>query len=324
MLIFLYGQDSFRSSRKLLEIKKKFLTSDPVGSGLSVFDFEDKGLKEKTKLLDVFGMPNLLAPKRLIIVKNLLSSGTADQQKEVEEFLKYKAASLSEDKDIVAVFWEADAPKKSQALFKFLEKNSKSQNFQKLPPAKLSQWVLLELKEIDSKSTIAKSALEKIIAYTEGDTRVLRCELEKLVNFAAGRMIEERDIELLVRAKVDASIFATIDALAGKDKKTALTLLHRHIEKGEDPLYLLTMIVYQFRNILQVADLREEYAGRDQEIAKLTKLHPFVVRKSLIQSRNFTMERLKEIYKNLNVLDIQIKTGKMQAVLALERFIVQL
>lgn len=324
MLIFLYGQDSFRSSRKLLEIKKKFLASDPVGSGLSVFDFQDKGSKEKTKLLDVFGMPNLLAPKRLIIIKNLLSGGSADQQKEVTDFLKFKATRLSEDRDIVAVFWEADMPKKSQALFKFLEKNSKNQNFQKLPPAKISQWVLFELKEIDSKSAISKSALDMLIAYTEGDTRTLRCELEKLANFAAGRMIEEQDVELLVRAKVDASIFATIDALAGKDKKTALTLLHRHIAKGEDPLYLLTMIVYQFRNILQVADLREQYAGRDQEVSRLTKLHPFVVRKSITQSRNFTFKRLKEIYKKLSVMDTHIKTGRMQAVPALERFIIQL
>lgn len=324
MLIFLYGQDSFRSSRKMLEIKKKFLASDSIGSGLSLFDFGDKSSKEKTKLLDAFGMPNLLAPKRLIIIKNLLAFGLADQQKEVAEFLKSKVARISEDKDIVAVFWEADLPKKSQALFKFLEKNSKSQNFQKLSPMKISQWVLLELKEIDSKSTISQSALDMLIVYTEGDTRTLRCELEKLVNFCEGRMIDEQDVELLVRAKVDASIFETIDALAGRNKKTALTLLHRHIAKGEDPLYLLTMMVYQFRNILQIADLQKQYGVQDQEIAKLTKLHPFVVRKSLAQSRNFTLERLKEIYKNLSVMDTQIKTGKMQAILALERFIVQL
>src|SRR3990172_1997822 len=110
MIIFLYGEDSFRSSQKLLKIKEKFLKYDSVGSGLSVFDYEDGNFKNK--ILDVLGMPNLLSPKRLIIGKNLISAGPEAEQEKILNYLK-KNKMLSDDKDLVVMFLENNLPKKT-------------------------------------------------------------------------------------------------------------------------------------------------------------------------------------------------------------------
>ncbi|MFA6383383.1 MAG: DNA polymerase III subunit delta [Parcubacteria group bacterium] len=321
MIIFLYGKDSFRSSRKVSEIKEKFLASDTAGSGLSIFDFDQKD--RKTSPLDALGTPNLLAPKRLVVIKNLISSGSEKEQEEISEYFK-KNKSLAEDNDAVVLFLENDQPKKSNALFKLLEKQAKSQNFEKLVGIKLTNWVLKRIKEIDGEGKISKTALDELVVFCGNDTNILDKEIQKLVNYAEGRIIKEEDIEILVRAKIDSNIFQTIDALAGRHKMEALKLLHRHLEKGEDPFYILSMFIYQFRNLIKIADLKENYGMHEQEIIRISKLHPFVVKKSMAQLQIFSLDKLKKTYQKLSDLDTKVKTGQIEIRLGLDKFIVEL
>jgi DNA polymerase-3 subunit delta len=321
MIIFLYGDDQFRSHQKLLEIKNKYLASDKSGSGLSPFDFSEGA--EARKIINVFSTSNLLAPKRLVIIKRLISAGPETEKEKILEYLKKNGEKISQDNDLVAAFWEEGAPKKADKLFKILQKISKSQDCARLAGAKLEQWILKRIKELDEKAGISKAALEKLVAYCGGDCLVLNSEIEKLVNYAGGDMIGEKDVELLVRANLGSNIFATVDALGANNKKEALALLHRHLEKGDDPFYLMSMFVYQFRNLLKIADLKEQ-GMPEYEIAKISKMHPFVVKKSLSQLRHYSFERLQKIYARLSDIDAKAKTGKMDMKLALDKFVAEL
>jgi len=321
MIIFLYGEDSFRSSQKMLEIKNKFLGTEAGISGLSVVDCEDKN--QDKNIASLLGTPNLLAPKRLVIVKNLILKGAEKEQEEILEFLK-KNKNLPENKDLIVVFWESGAVKREKSIYKFLDKCAKNQNFEKLAGAKLNAWILKRIKEIDGKSEISKQALEKLIVFCGDDTRILNNEIQKLINYSAGRMISEKGVEKLVKSNLNENIFKTVDALGNNDKKEALQLFHRHLESGEDPFYLFSMFVYQFRNLLKVADLKENQNFNENEIVRVSKLHPFVVRKSLNQIRKFSFSKLKKIYQKLSLLDQEIKTGKIEIKLALDKFIVEL
>lgn len=323
MIIFLYGEDSFRSHQKLLEIKNKYLASDESGSGLSVFDCgEEKDIFRKIK--NILGTANLLAPKRLLIVKNIISEAGDLEQKNLLEFLKKNGQKIGEDRDIVAVFWENNLPKKSGALFKFLEKNGKSQNFEKLTSAKLNNWILKNILALDSNAKISKLALDKLAAFCGGDTALLYSEIQKLVNYSDKNTIGEKEVELLVKANLDNNIFQMVDAIGANNKKEALKLLHNHLQSGDDPFYLFSMFLYQFRNLLKIADLKENGVSSEYEISKITKTHPFVIRKSLAQIRNFSFEKLKSIYQELGEIDGKIKIGKIEIKLALDKFVAEM
>jgi len=131
MLIFLYGDDSFRSSQKLAKIKEKFLLSDQSGSGLSIFDFQENN--DRKDFLEVFATPNMLAPKRLAVIKNAISGGNKLKQDRFLEFLKKNIKTILAEKDLVAVIWESSLPNKKNTLFSFLEKNAQKQNFEICP-----------------------------------------------------------------------------------------------------------------------------------------------------------------------------------------------
>jgi len=148
-------------------------------------------------------------------------------------------------------------------------------------------------------------------------------EIKKLANYKNKEKIENKDIELLVKPKIESDIFKTIDAIAVKNKKQALELIKKHLEKGDSPLYLLSMINFQFRNLLQVRDLIERQKSF-YVFSKKTQLHPYVIKKSYSQAQKFKISELKKIYQKIFEVDLNIKTGKVEPETALDFLIAEI
>jgi DNA polymerase-3 subunit delta len=335
MIIFLHGEDDFRSSRKLAEIKNKFLEKNKEGASLFVFDFEESNIDIGNILTDI-SSGGLFSSKKLAIFKNIFASKKSADEK-LEKFLKSEAKN--EKSNLILVFWEAGKVKRGERFFKLLQKIAKCQEFEKLDGVKLKNWINGETRlrqgfgrtppkppatergQVgESEVSINPEAVEKLIIFVGNDLNLLSREIEKLVNFKGRGEITAEDVDRLVKSRIDTDIFKTVDALARADKKTAVALLHNHLEAGEDPFYLLSMYFYQFRNLVKVKPLSEK--GMPQaEIATKLKMHPFVVRKSLDQARNFSWPKLKSLYNELCEIDFASKSGKTDIALALDKFV---
>jgi len=323
MLFFFYGQNSFLSGQKVAEIKAKFLAKNPTGSGLSIIEIE-KG--DKSSLLPAWqkalGAQGLFFPKQLVIVKNFLLNSIAAGHKEILEHLE-KEKGLLTDENKVVVFWEEGAPKEKEKLFQYLEKNTQKQKFEILSGLKLNEWIISEIKKINPKAFISRPALEVLVAYAGNDNLRLMQEIAKLANFKEEGEISPTDVKSLVHADADANIFETVEALSGGDKAKALRLYHEQLSKGGDPFYILSMYVYQFRNLLKIGEFFFAGEQNNYTLAKLAGLHPFVVQKALGQLRKTSLEKLKVIYQQLADLDLKLKTGEIDPKLALDKFIVE-
>ncbi len=310
MIIFLHGEDEFRSNQKIAEIKSKFLEKNKEGAPLSVFDFSEKDF-DADEMIANMSSEGLFSRKKLIIVKNLLSGQKDIADEKFEKFLKSESKKVKSD--LILVFWESGKTDKRKTLFKLFQKTAKCQEFEKLLGEKLKNW-------IKEKVSISPAAIEKLIVFLGNDLNLLSREIEKLSAFKGKGEISEADVDLLVKSKINTDIFRTVDALAQGDKKTALSLLHNHLEAGEDPFYLLSMYFYQFRNLLKVKPMAEKNIP-EREIASRLGMHPFVARKSVEQGRNFSLTRLKNLYEKLCEIDFQSKTGKVDIGLALDKFV---
>ena len=315
MIIFLYGEDSFRSIEKLAEIKNKFLEKNsPAPAGL--FDFAEKDWNIGEIIMNI-SSGGLFSSKKLVIIKNILAGKKDFESEKFEKFLK--AEAKKDKSDLILIFWESGKTKKSSKLYKLLKKIAKCQEFELLEGVKLRNWVIGEFKK--SYITINSAATEKLIVFVGNDLNLLSREIEKLATYKSKGEITGGDIDLLVKSKIDTDIFKTVDALARGDKKTALKMLHDHLEDGEDPFYLLSMYFYQFRNLVKVKPLADKNIP-PTEIAARLKMHPFVARKSLEQAQNFSWEKLKSLYNSLCEIDFESKTGKTDIQLALDKFVV--
>ncbi|NTU69833.1 hypothetical protein HGB13_03380, partial [bacterium] len=92
------------------------------------------------------------------------------------------------------------------------------------------------------------------------------------------------------------------------NKKAALYELKNILDKGEEPVYILRMIIYQIKNMLIVKDLTSRGLSKG-EIAQKTKKHPFVIEKTLSQVNNFSKEERLSIYDKVFDLELTIKRG---------------
>ena len=309
MLIFLYGPDTYRSKRKLSEIIEEYKKVHRIGLSLVFFEGGDLKL---ASLKEAIRQTSIFDEKKLLVISNVSAN-----QDFKEKFLK-NSEFFESLKDTVLFYEEDEIPAKDK-FFAFLKNKAKVQNFQFLQGENLKKWIRQELAGF--KAEISPEAMTKLVDSVGSDLWRLSNEINKLVSFRKKeRKVNLEDVELLVKPKIETAIFKTIDAIAQKDKKQALLLIHRHLKKGDSPLYLLSMINFQFRNLLVVKDLmerRQPYGA----ILKAVKLHPFVVKKSYYQAQKFTLAELKKIYRKIFQADLDIKTGKINPETALDLLI---
>ncbi len=298
MLLFLHGQDTFRLQQKLKEIEEQYRKVHASALNLEKLNALQITFQE---FWDKLNQQSMFVQKKLFFLENVFSSEPFKKQ-----FLKQADEIVESDNIIVLI--EKQEVKKTNKLFKFLEKNVKSQQFALLTGQKLKNWAEQELASLGA--SIEPLALQKLIERAGKDTWHLANEIKKLASYSQN--IRPADIDLFIKPKLETKVFATIDALAEGNKKRALQLLQNHLKEGDSPFYLLSMIAYQFRNLLLVKS------------GKTSGLHPFVLRKTTALAQRFSFEQLKRIFDKILQTDLNIKTGRMLPEQGLEMLIAEI
>lgn len=294
MIILLYGEDTYREKEKLGEIMEEHKRKHK--SGLNLRYLEGKSISFEDLRNEMLGI-SMFKEKKLIVVMNPFSNS------KLKDDLLDKGNVFIPLENVLLLIEQSKILKKDK-LLSFLEKNSKVQEFGLLEGVKLKNWVKKEIEE--KGGTIEDPALEKLIEYVGSDLWRMKNEIIKLVSYS--KNISEKSVGLLVRPSHELNIFDTVDAIAAKDKKKAISLIKAHIEKGESAIYILAMIASQIRNILSVKSGGGGTMG----------MHPFVFRKASYQAKNFALEDLKKIYSRITELDSEIKVGKIDQDIALD------
>lgn len=310
MIIFLYGEDTFRSRQKLKELKEKFLRDvDSSGNSITVIDGETATVGA---VREAVGAVSLFSSKRMIIIEKLLRNKSKKTQEEIRDYFK-EAKSKKEKDDNIIIFWDDLAAKDAgkNKLFEFLKKEKYSQDFKLLSNTEVTSWVRKEIEKRDAK--IKPQAALGLAGMFGGDLWQLNNEIDKLINYKQGEnkdsVIDEEDVEKLARGKTDANIFALTDAISNKNKALALQLFEKEIGAGISESHLIFMIIRQFRILLQIKQCLEKGYSSKKIISQL-KLHPFIVQKGMSQAANFSFDVLKSIFRKLVEIDKKIKTGQ--------------
>ncbi len=307
MILFFYGENIYNSQKKLLVLKERFLKTDSEGMNLKELEGAELTFSDFVKELET--MP-FLGGKRLVIVRNLLLE---NKDHSLLEKILVQLEKVPES--VVLVFFEKGVPDKRSKLFKVLKKIAQTEEFFLPEPWQVNKWIEEEVAKRGGK--INSLAVDKLAVFVGNNLWQLSNEIDKLIAYAGGKEIKSEDVELLVKAKVDKNIFRLTDAFGKKDRKLALQILHEFIDLGLKPEYLLAMLGGHLRNLIQVKESSQNGLYPVQ-IQALTKLHPYVVKKCLEQSRAFTLEQLIRIYEELAGLDEKLKLGKVPSRTALE------
>ncbi len=311
MILFFYGEETYQSSQSVAQLKKKFLEKNSTGGGLVEFDCNREC--DIDKIILSFGEQNLFTQKKLIIIENLFANTLAPQQKEIIERLE------SDIQDII-VFLEKGVVRKNASLYKWLNKNAQTIKESKLlEGTPLEKWIVTEA-QLNNK-TINLDAVKELILFVGNDLWQLKQEIEKLVCYAKQNEIVVQDVHDIVHGRIQADMFEMIEAIVSNNKEVALRLLKKQIAAGDDVYYIFSMYVYQVRTMIKIGSLINDGIVDKSVIAKIAKIHPFVVQKTMTVIREMPYQKIIQMHKKLTMLDYDIKMGNRDIETALDCFI---
>jgi DNA polymerase III subunit delta len=321
MLIFIYGDDSFRIQEKVGQLKRAFREKfDPTGLNLAEFPPGNKKMEMGEVLGAVRALP-FLGQKRMVVVRDLIdATKKGDMDVWVDGFKKAPESTI-------VVFWESTEVKalEKKPMFVALKDAAEVHQyvFPELQGAELSRWVEARVKERGG--TIDTSALRALVERVAADLWQMDNEIGKLVAYAGGQPIKSAMVDELVHASFEGKIFSLIDAVSQRRPADAIRLLQEERWSGANDRYLMTMLGRQVRILLGArAFLNENPRATKEELAKALDIHPFVAQKALAQARGFSLEHLKAVHDLLFEFDLAMKTGGIDADLAVDLTTVKL
>ena len=304
MIFLIHGEESFFSHQQLSDTKKRFLAKNPDGYNLSVFDcFEIPHLE--TIFSSLRGSSLFSSKKKLTVLKDFF---TADNSRKDAVFNFLNDNNLSKSQTSHVIFFESKDIVKDP-FYKKIKSISSEARSAKLSPFQIEKWVAKKFQE--NQIQIPPRQIKIIIQKIGNNSWKLNGETEKLISWMSFQKIDsisDTEINALISMEIENNIFQTIEAIANENIPLALKLIAGHLNKKESEIYIFSMIAFQFRTLIKIKSAVERNVPINA-LAKKTNIHPYVLKKSIQQLSNFSMERLKNIFKKILDAETKIKNG---------------
>lgn len=311
MLYILFGQDTYRSRKKLREITDRFYAL-AGGRESAVRIVLPESSRQEVELMLKTG--SLFRDKQLIVLEEP-GSATADVVAHVEKQLPQFAKS-----DDIYVLWDR-MPFNGKAGFGAVAMGhaTKVQEFSRLTAEGSARF----LDEEARLRSVSLSAMEKrnILARFSGDSWALIGALEK-----AALKNEHIDEKIIVSAGAepdDRLIFNLTDAHGLSERAKAWQIYTTLLGAGMEPENIFWRLISHIKTVLSVSSLVERGVAMG-DIPRMTKAHPFVVKKAAAAALRISGDKLKKQHTSLVLLDFQTKQSRGDMALGLERILLSI
>jgi DNA polymerase-3 subunit delta len=313
-----------------------------IDSGLREFSVSDIDLAEVSIFdsLDRARTPSLMAPMQVIFIRNIKALYTRGAKK--EEFAAIADYFRSPNPQALLLFVADHIRIPADARRMDMQDKDKYERLRET----LGEWCgMVELARVDEADAIRwlideaqregtvlePDAAREMADALGADMMLLASELEKLVLYTAERQrITLGDVETMVLAAKQRSLYELTDAISSKDKARALLLLQGLLnasDGGEDAaighLYMLARTFRQMLVILEknVRDSRAIW----QALWQGFRMPPFAAEDLIKQARRYKNRR--ELMRAIRLVaraDIELRSSPPDKKLVLERLVLEL
>lgn len=282
------------------------------GEYRATYDLEEVALANALEDLDTY---SFLSSKKVIIIKNILSSLTLENEK--KHLIKY-LENPSSDNLLIMTSDKMDAKTFSKKL-----KSLKTLEYQKLETNPVSF-----AKNIFDDYKISNMDLSYLAELCNNDITKLNSECEKLMMYKIDtKEIGREDITNLVVKKLGDSneiLFSLAKAIMSKDKRQALKLYNDLKVYQIDANSIIGLMASQMKLVSQIKVLKEKNLNVSQIQQNLNLKSSYQVKKLSEYIYSYSYNDIKTFFNRLFNLDYSIKTGKVDSSNAIELLIINL
>lgn len=314
MIIFLLGPEEFLREERRRQLVEEIPAEEREAS---IVDLAGQGLTPDVLAANVQALP-FFSTRRLVIVRGLLARSGRGGGDRIDWAAYATALEATAPTTSVALL-EADAVPDTHPLLKRRRPDWQIERFATPRQHEVDAWVRRRART--KGLTIAPEAARLLAESGAGQLRLLDLELDKLAAYAGERRIERADVEELVHAAGNSTIFALADALLTGRRKAAAHLLRELIEGGADPHQILAILAGQYRVVVHARrGLQDRAPGGDLRAALgLSPRYP--LEKAQAQAAAYARGELETAYAELLRLDWEAKTGRAELASALDLFV---
>lgn len=312
MIYLFHGTDKAQIQKTIQDWEKAFFDKNPNSANLTKYTPDQINLPNL--ISELKSLP-FLEDKRLIILPEFPDKIDKEEQKKLAAEFKNLP-----DTTILCLISYKKLPKTTNPIHKELIKLNKkdSKNFQ-IKEISTSEKSLAEdiQKIISSYDKQISFNQAKELAQNLGQNSIrIHSETHKLATYSQAlnpdqTNITDQEINQICSYSTETNVFHLMDHITLGQTKQAYQKIQQLIDNGEDLIKIFYLIIRQFRILTQLNSLSQQ--GLPQtEIAKITKLHPYVVKKTTPQAQKFSQNQLLFTLNQLLQIDRQIKTGQIK------------
>jgi DNA polymerase-3 subunit delta len=333
----LVGDDVFLYERCRRAVLDTLVPVDLRDFCLSDIDLAETNIFEA---LDRAQTPSLMAPFQVLFIRNLKTLYTRGAKK--EEFAAIEAYFRSPNPQALVILVADHLRIPSDPRRMDMQDKDRYERIRET----LGDWCgiveLARVDEADALRWIGAEATRREVVFDQdaareladalaADMMLIASEMEKLVLYAgAKRHVTLGDVETMVLAAKQRSLYELTDAISAKDRARALSLLHGLLnasDGGEDSaighLYMLARTFRQMLVILEknVRDSRAIW----QALWQGFRMPPFAAEDVIRQARRYKSRR--ELTRALRLIaraDLELRSQPPDKRLVLERLVLEL
>lgn len=259
-------------------------------------------IKEDLQAQSLFNMGG----NKLVIISNL------SLNKQAVDYVLDNYDSISSD----LLIYDQKLDKRL-ALYKKLKVDDMIKEFKELEDSELINWLIEEGASLGA--VISRPAAALLLKRLGKDQWQLSNELNKLSHY--DKNISKENIEELTTASRDETVFNMLDSLALGRKDQVLEISKELVGQGNDPIYIISMLVWFFHN---VAVVKTAKSNNDYDVARQYKISPYVVGKSRKISNKLSSQELVEVFDLIVEADFQQKNVNVDKKQALSILLIEI
>jgi DNA polymerase-3 subunit delta len=304
----------------------------------SVYEF-DLAQNEVREVLDAARTPSLMAPFQVFFVRGVKALYTRGSHQEAFDAIAEYVKSPNPDALLVFIADHVSIP----ADVRRMEMQDRDR-YERIKETLGQYCALVELARVEESDavrwitdaateqgvTIEVDAARELVDSTGGDMMMIAGELEKLILFAGEKKrITLGDVETMVLAAKQRSLYELTDAISAKDRPRALEVLQALLSAGDGEdaaIGHLYMLARTFRQMLVISERNvRDSRALWQVLWQGFRVPPFAAEDIIRQSRRYRSRR--ELTRALRLVaraDLQLRSNPPSKRLVLEQLVLAL
>ncbi len=245
-----------------------------------------------------------MADRRIVVVRNHPAlSGRAEADDRLTGYLPSVPPS------VVLVFYCISKPDGRKKLYGAVKKLGGVVTFAALRDLELTSFVTSAFRDF-GKECDARTA-DYLVFTCGADTGTLLSEIAKVAAYAGGApSVHPDDIRAVATPSTECTVFQMVDAVVSGQSSRAFLLMRNQLLAGTDRMYMLSMLLRQFR-LLQHIKIMQYEKKSPADIRAALGVPPFAADQYTRQAAGYTNGQVKKAVNICFDAEYGVKSGRL-------------